>query len=109
MAHDWPGNVRELENIIERAFVLCPNGMLQIAHLPDELTLHGTRTSAAATLHDARSRLEAQTIRTALERNAYNRLAAARELGMHKTTLFRKIKQFGITLPQTDGRSQRTR
>jgi len=109
MAHDWPGNVRELENIIERAFVLCPNGMLQIAHLPDELTLHGTRTSASATLHDARTRLEAQTIRTALERNAYNRLAAARELGMHKTTLFRKIKQFGITLPQTDGRSQRTR
>ncbi|MDY0384454.1 MAG: sigma-54 interaction domain-containing protein [Geobacter sp.] len=108
MAHDWPGNVRELENIIERAFVLCPHGMLQLAHLPDEITLHNNRISTVATLHDARSQLEAQTIRTALERNAYNRLAAARELGMHKTTLFRKIKQFGIDLPRTDGRSQRT-
>ena len=107
MAHDWPGNVRELENIIERAFVLCPDGIIEIAHLPDEITLHGSRSTSSATLHDARSQLELQAIRSSLERNNFNRLAVAQELGMHKTTLFRKIKQLGITLPQRDGRSRR--
>jgi transcriptional regulator with GAF, ATPase, and Fis domain len=53
----------------------------------------------------AREMLDAQGIRSALERNNYNRLAAARELGMHKSTLFRKIKKLGIALPRKDGRS----
>jgi len=106
MAYDWPGNVRELENIIERAFVLCPDGVIGIAHLPDEITLHGSRSSAPVSLQDARSQLEIQSIRAALERNGGNRLATAQELGMHKTTLFRKIKLLGITLPEKDGRSK---
>jgi len=106
MAHDWPGNVRELENIIERAFVLCPDGMIRISHLPDELTLRYNSSTENSSLQEARSQLELQAITTALERTAYNRLAAARELGMHKTTLFRKIKQLGIILPKTDGRSK---
>lgn len=106
MAHDWPGNVRELENIIERAFVLCPDGMIRIGHLPDELTLRYNSSTENSSLQEARSQLELQAITTALERTAYNRLAAARELGMHKTTLFRKIKQLGIILPKTDGRSK---
>jgi len=108
MAHDWPGNVRELENIIERAFVVCPDGMIEIAHLPDEMTLHGSRSGTTVSLQDARSQLEANSIRTALERNSFSRLAAARELGMHKSTLFRKIKQLGITPPEKDGRSKTT-
>jgi transcriptional regulator with PAS, ATPase and Fis domain len=106
MAHDWPGNVRELENVIERAFVLCPDGTIEIRHLPDELTLHGSRSAGPASLQDARFQMEAQTIQTALERNSYNRLATARALGMRKTTLFRKIRQLGITLPEKDGRSK---
>jgi len=48
---------------------------------------------------------ERQAIQDALRRNRFNRLAAARELGMHKSTLFRKIKALGIDLPETDGRS----
>lgn len=105
MVQDWPGNVRELENIIERAFVLCPDGTLEIAHLPDEITYHGSRAGEVVSLHDARFQLEAQAIRTALEQNGFSRLAAARQLGMHKSTLFRKIKQLGISLPEKDGRS----
>jgi PAS domain S-box-containing protein len=108
MAHDWPGNVRELENIIERAFVLCPDGVIEIAHLPDEITLHGSRSSVSVSLQDARSQLETQSIIAALGRNSGNRLATAQELGMHKTTLFRKIKLLGITLPEKDGRSKPT-
>ena len=106
MAHDWRGNVRELENVIERAFVLCPDGMIEIRHLPDELTLHGSRSVGPASLQDARFQVEAQAIQVALERNNFNRLATARALGMHKTTLFRKIKQLGISLPEKDGRSK---
>ena len=104
MAYDWPGNIRELENIIERAFVLCPEGVIEIAHLPDEITLRGSRTALVVKLRDARHQLEANTIIAALERTGGNRLAAACELGMHKSSLFRKIKQFGIALPEKDGR-----
>jgi len=106
MAHDWPGNVRELENVIERAFVLCPDGTIEIRHLPDELTLHGSRSAGPASLQDVRFQMEVQTIQAALERNSFNRLATARALGMHKTTLFRKIRQLGIPLPEKDGRSK---
>ena len=49
---------------------------------------------------------EAIAIMNALKRNRYNRLAAATELGMHKSTLFRKIKRLGIMLPEIDGRSK---
>jgi transcriptional regulator of acetoin/glycerol metabolism len=48
---------------------------------------------------------EAQAIREALDRTGGNRLAAARELGMHKSTLFRKVRLLGIALPEEDGRS----
>jgi transcriptional regulator with GAF, ATPase, and Fis domain len=50
--------------------------------------------------------LDAQAIRAALDRNAFNRLMAARELGIHKTTLFRRMKKLGIALPEQDGRSR---
>jgi len=109
MAHDWPGNVRELENIIERAFVLCPDGVIEMNHLPDEITLHRSRSDELTSLQDTRCQVETHAIRTALERNGFNRLAAAKELGMHKTTLFRKIKQLAIPLPEKDGRSKRSR
>lgn len=107
MAHDWPGNVRELENVIERAFVLCPDGIIEIPHLPDEITLHGSRPDGPVSLQDARSQMEVQVIRTALEQNNFNRLATAKALGMHKTTLFRKLRQLDISLPEKDGRSKR--
>ncbi|MFO7965405.1 MAG: sigma 54-interacting transcriptional regulator [Desulfobacterales bacterium] len=103
MAHDWPGNIRELENVIERAFILCGSGDIGIAHLPSELTEY-----SANPVHDdirsAHDILDAQAIHSALERNAYNRVAAARDLGIHKTTLYRRIKKLGIPLPQKDGR-----
>lgn len=102
MAHDFPGNVRELENIIEHAFVLCPSGEIEVEHLPGYLREHAAPSAAASSLRDA----EKQTILDALERNNWNRLATARSLGIHKSTLFRKIKAHGIQLPAKDGRSK---
>jgi len=107
MAHDWPGNIRELENAVERAFILCGDGPIGIAHLPGELTARGAAADGGGGMRSAHDILDAQAIRTALERNDDNRQAAARELGIHKTTLFRRMKKLGIPLPDRDGRSRR--
>ena len=106
MAHDWPGNVRELENIIERAFILCSTGRIGLEHLPDSLMGDSISRSVpeGAGLRGARAALDAQAIRTALEHHHGNRLAAAKELGVHKTTLFRKIRKLDIQMPKPSGR-----
>jgi PAS domain S-box-containing protein len=105
MSHDYPGNVRELENIIEHAFVLCPGGFVQKHHLPEYIEAGAIfLTGGAIHLVD---QYERQLILTALKRNKWNRLQTARVLGIHKTTLFRKIHRLGITLPTHDGRSGR--
>jgi len=99
MGHDWPGNVRELENCIERAFVLCQGVELTLADLPPEL--RGFKdTWHAGSLRAVRAASEAQVIQQAIARCKGNRTAAARVLGLHKTTLHRKIRQLGMTLPR---------
>ncbi|WP_310600319.1 sigma 54-interacting transcriptional regulator [Desulfobulbus sp.] len=108
MAHDYPGNIRELENIIEHAFVLCAQGWIGLHHLPPFLETkqpHHPQPLAASSLRTRQQNAEAEAIHDALVRNHYNRLAAARELGMHKSTLFRKLKKLHIELPATDGRT----
>jgi len=107
MAHHWPGNVRELENVIERSFIMCSGGLIGIGHLPEELTAHCKSAGVGSDMRSAHDLLDTQSIHSALERNDYNRLAAARELGVHKTTLFRRMKKLGISLPNIDGRSRR--
>lgn len=107
MAYDWPGNVRELKNIIERSFIMCKEGVIGIGHLPEELKPRGLSAGAGSDARSFHDLMDAQSIRSALERNGYNRLAAARQLGIHKTTLFRRIKKLGIALPDQDGRSGR--
>ncbi|MDM8514585.1 sigma 54-interacting transcriptional regulator [Desulfobacterales bacterium HSG16] len=111
IAHDYPGNIRELENIIEHAFVLCGNGIIQPSHLPGNLapsTSVSNVNEADKKSDDSLKDAEKRAIMDALKRNDYNRLAAARELGIHKSTLFRKIKKLEIILPEIDGRSSRT-
>ncbi len=99
MAHDFPGNVRELENAIEHAFVLCRDELIQPSHLPFSITKGGARFSVSGQggIANPRQAAEAEVIRQTLERHHGNRLAAARELGMHRTTLWRKLRQYGIT------------
>ena len=109
MAHDWPGNVRELENVVERAFVLCGEGPIALEHLPEELTCGGAPRGPGAGMRAARDSLDAHAIRAALARHGGNRLAAACALGIHKSTLFRKLRSLHIELPSHDGRSRRQR
>lgn len=105
MFHNYPGNIRELENIIEHAFVLCPTGEIGLSCLPESLFDAAPRPSSSMNLQSAIQSTEARVIMDALERNKFNRLAAARELKMHKSTLYRKIQKIGVQLPEMDGRS----
>jgi PAS domain S-box-containing protein len=109
MAHDYPGNIRELENIIEHAFVLCAEGRIEPRHLPEDYNARVPTRTKRGGMSDTVRAMESETIREALRRNRNNRLATARELGIHKSTLFRKMKALGILLPEDDGRSRRSR
>jgi PAS domain S-box-containing protein len=107
MSHDYPGNIRELENIIEHAFVLCPGHLIQPRHLPEELFSRLPATPALGGLDSTLKTVEAQILIQTLRQNQFNRQSAARQLGMHKSTFFKKIKALGIELPEEDGRSHR--
>jgi PAS domain S-box-containing protein len=98
MSHQYPENVRELENAIERAFVLCRSGQIELRHLSD---IPLCASPAGISRGGGFERLEAAFLLIALRRNNWNRLATARQLGIHKTTLFRKIRSLGLEVPRT--------
>ena len=120
MSHDFPGNIRELENIMEYAFVLCSEGDIGVSQLPGYLALQSPGgdsgdhpggysgeypdeypgVAEGGGGHDPVKAAEIKVIMDALERNGYNRKAAAKDLGIHKSTLFRKINKLGINLPK---------
>ena len=109
-SHSYPGNIRELENIIEHAFVLCRKGAIDIRHLPAALLKNNLGVDVSCETVDSQSLkgslnvTEKQIILKALEENGNNRTAAARQLGMNKSTLYRKMKRLEIDLPAQDGR-----
>lgn len=108
LAHDYPGNIRELENIIEHAFVLCSEGTIDCRHLPAYLPHPQQDSVQSGSMYSELAKTERETIIRALEQAGHNRSATADALGMHKSTLFRKIKKLAIELPEKDGRSRRS-
>jgi PAS domain S-box-containing protein len=96
--YDFPGNIRELQNIIEHAFILCSEDYIQPSHLPDYI--HHREKIQVGDTSTRLVNVESQTILDALKRHNWNKAAAARELGIHKTTLWRKIRQLRIVPPQ---------
>ena len=107
LEYNYPGNVRELENIIEHAFVLCSRGLIKTRHLPPQFRgkedIDSLKVKRGVTLKS----LEAIHITDALHRHGGNRTAAAIELGIDPSTLFRKIKSLEIELPEKNGRSRK--
>ncbi len=98
--YNWPGNVRELQNVIERAVLLGKGPIITVADLPTEVRGTGAviMSSAAGqkTLKEALEGPERQIIREVLESNGWNRNATADQLGINRTTLYKKMKRLGL-------------
>jgi DNA-binding NtrC family response regulator len=98
--YQWPGNVRELQNVIERAVLLGKDNVITLADLPTDVRgAGGIITSAVAgqrTLKEALEAPERQIIREVLESNNWNRNATADQLGINRTTLYKKMKRLGL-------------
>ena len=96
LAYDYPGNVRELENIIEHCFVLCDGEIIEGKHLPLSIRPVSETVNAESIQSATIKQMEVVLINQALRRNKGNKTAAAKELGIDKSTLFRKMKTFDI-------------
>jgi len=111
MSYDFPGNIRELENIIECATVVCQNSLIRFKNLPENLRripelnikMIPDRTNENALLLET---VEKDFIYEALKKNNWNRTAAAAQMGIHPTTLWRKIKRLNLNIPKQNGRSR---
>jgi PAS domain S-box-containing protein len=90
--HPLPGNVRELENAIEHAFVMCHGAEIGIEHIPQ----HIVSRSIPVNGYYSRKQNEKDIILETLRRYNGNKAKTAKELGMHRSTLWRKIKIMGI-------------
>jgi len=91
-AYRWHGNVRELENVIERAVLLAQNGLIDPAHLPEELRM----VSESAPQHIwSLEEMEQRHIKQVLQ-HAHDYDEAARLLGIDPATLWRKRKKYGL-------------
>jgi DNA-binding NtrC family response regulator len=95
MGYNWPGNVRELENCIQRALVLSTGPMIQVKDLPSNV-LYPSGEAAAGSQVSTLNELERNAILQALEAAGGDRVRAARLLGIGKTTIYRKLKEYGL-------------
>jgi two-component system response regulator HydG len=94
IAYDWPGNVRELENAIERAVALGSGPILQMADLPSNIHYGSQHHLPHAADPLSLEELERRAIMRALQEASGDKVTAARMLGIGKTTLYRKLKQY---------------
>ncbi len=94
--YSWPGNVRELENVIEQAVLLSKNKYIGREDIPLPILNHREDIYKPIKLKDAISEPEKNIIRRALEANHWNRNATAKALQINRTTLFKKMKRYGL-------------
>lgn len=94
VAYDWPGNVRELENCIERAIALGTGNIMQMTDLPSNLQYDARERVSDESEMVPLMVLERRAIFRAMRETNGDKLAAARLLGIGKTTLYRKLKQY---------------
>ena len=106
-SHDWPGNVRELENVVERAVVLAKGVVISSEDLPPDLGIASSskpmklvqmddEIDPGLTLREALEAPERRIILGALNANNWNRQATAMSLDINRTTLYKKMKRYGL-------------
>ena len=96
--YTWPGNVRELQNAIEHALVLCDGPLLEPQSFPREIQRPDLAVADAAPAGQTLIDVEKQALLDALRRANGNKKRAAELLGIHRPTLYAKLKRFGIAL-----------
>lgn len=98
--YPWPGNVRELENVIERAVLLSKRPLIDIDDLPPTVIQYCRNVTITSygnqTLKQALAGPESEIIRAALETNNWNRQETAKVLDINRTTLYKKMKRYGL-------------
>jgi DNA-binding NtrC family response regulator len=97
--YPWPGNVRELENVIERATLLSKGKFVGPEDLPDSIKAEQSRQPKQykqMSLKEALAGPEKEIIRQALQANHWNRQETAKALDINRTTLFKKMKHYGL-------------
>jgi DNA-binding NtrC family response regulator len=98
--YSWPGNVRQLENVVERAVILSKDHRVAPADLPEEVARAGEAAAPddgrIRPLKDALARPQREIIERALRAFHGSRQAAAAALGINRTTLYKKMKRYGI-------------
>lgn len=106
-SYNWPGNVRELQNVIERAVLLGKGPRVSIIDLPthvsDGVPLGRASSSDKQTLKEALEAPERQIILQVLRENDWNRNETADQLGVNRTTLYKKMKRLGLENPREIG------
>ena len=93
LEYRWPGNVRELENAVAFAVIKCRARRIALEHLPPEVR------SAGETRRPRRDKVSRSAIEAALQKTGGNRLRAAKALGIGRATLYRKLEELGIEIP----------
>ena len=98
MNYEWPGNVRELKHAIERAVVVASGHTIQLRDLPSEIRFCGPKKEEPMTL----KRGERQVLAQVLAEHRGDRTATARALNISMSTLWRKMKRYGLMCPRRD-------
>jgi DNA-binding NtrC family response regulator len=99
MQHEFPGNVRQLENIVEHAFVMCRGEQIDLAHLPPDLFAAIPGAGRTDFLGEPLDMAQREVILAMLTRYRWDKSRTARELGISRTTLWRKCQRYGLTPP----------
>lgn len=94
--YDFPGNVRELENIIEHAFVMCRGKQIQLRHLPPEFSQSNSNSPKSSRKFTPFQYAERQKLLETLEKHNWSKVETAKELNLHRATVYRKIRKYGL-------------
>lgn len=97
-AYHWPGNIRELQNVLRRALALSEQDLLLPVDLPATLVVREVRSPEVLPENDTLVAYEQTAIENALKKTSNNKRQAAQLLGISEATLYRKLKQFGLSL-----------